>query len=51
MEDVVTRKTFIEKRLAEGLDDITRGRTHGTFSSASAPIRSLHREAKPRKKG
>jgi predicted transcriptional regulator len=50
MEDVVSRKTFIEKRLAEGLDDIKRGRTHGPFSSASALIRSLYHEMKQRKK-
>jgi len=47
---ILTPKTLIEKRLAEGLDDLKRGRTYGPFSSPSALIRSLHHEAKQRKK-
>ncbi len=47
---ILTPKTLIEKRLAEGLDDLKRGRTYGPFPSASALIRSLHHEARPRKK-
>jgi len=37
-----TPKSLIEKRLAEGLDDIRRGRVHGPFQSARALVRSLH---------
>jgi AbrB family looped-hinge helix DNA binding protein len=47
---VLTPKTLIEKRLAEGLDDLERGRTYAPFSSPSAPMRSLHHEAKQRKR-
>ena len=47
---ILTPKTLIEKRLAEGLDDLKRGRTYGPFSSPSALIRSLHHEARQRKK-
>ena len=47
---ILTPKTLIEKRLAEGLDDLKRGRTYGPFSSPPALIRSLHHEAKQRKK-
>ena len=47
---ILTPKTLIEKRLAEGLDDLKRGRTYGPFSSPSALIRSLHHEAKKRNK-
>jgi AbrB family looped-hinge helix DNA binding protein len=47
---ILTPKTLIEKRLAEGLDDLKRGRTYGPFASAQALIRSLHHEAKKRKK-
>jgi hypothetical protein len=47
---ILTPKTLIEKRLVEGLEDLKRGRTYGPFSSASALIRSLHDEAKQRKK-
>ena len=47
---ILTPETLIEKRLAEGLDDLRRGRTYGPFASAPALIRSLHHEAKKRKK-
>jgi len=38
---VFTPKALIEKRLAEGLDDIRKGRVHGPFTSVSALVRSL----------
>ncbi len=55
---VMTPKTMVEtrctaeleKRLAEGLEDIREGRTHGPFSSAKDAIRFLHSEVKKRKK-
>ena len=43
---VLTPKALIEKRLAEGLEDIREGRVHGPFRSASALLRSLHRTKK-----
>ena len=48
--DCMTRtpKSLIEKRLAEGLDDIRRGRVHGPFQSARALVRSLHGAEKTR---
>lgn len=39
-------KRAIEKRLAEGLDDIRHGRVHGPFSSAKELITDLHRRTK-----
>jgi AbrB family looped-hinge helix DNA binding protein len=41
---ILTPKALIEKRLAEGLDDIREGRIHGPFRSASALLRSLRRK-------
>ncbi len=43
---VFTPKALVAKRLAEGLDDIRKGRVHGPFPSASALVRSLHRAKK-----
>lgn len=40
----------IEKRLAEGLEDLRTGRSHGPFDSAKKAVRFLHTEAKRRKK-
>ena len=43
---VAVDRALIEKRLAEGLEDLKKGRVYGPFSSAKEAIRSLHREAK-----
>jgi len=40
---VLTPKALIEKRLAEGLEDIRKGRVRGPFRSASALVRSLRK--------
>ncbi len=40
---ILTPKALVEKRLAEGLEDIRKGRVHGPFQSVPALIRSLHR--------
>jgi hypothetical protein len=40
----------LEKRLAEGLEDLRAGRSHGPFDSAKEAVRFLHTEAKRRKK-
>jgi AbrB family looped-hinge helix DNA binding protein len=43
---ILTPKALIEKRLAEGLEDIRQGRVHGPFRSMPALLRSLHRTKK-----
>ena len=43
---VLTPKALIEKRLAEGLEDIKKGRVYGPFRSVKAMLRSLHQESK-----
>jgi AbrB family looped-hinge helix DNA binding protein len=43
---ILTPKALIEKRLAEGLEDIRQGRVHGPFKSVPALLRSLHRTKK-----
>ncbi len=51
---VLTPKTLVDKdverRLAEGLEDIRRGRVYGPFRSANAMIRSLRQRSKRRSK-
>ena len=39
---ILTPKQLIEKRLAEGLEDLAEGRVHGPFDSAKDVIKSLH---------
>ena len=39
---VLTPKQLIEKRLAEGLEDLKEGRVYGPFDSAKAVLESLH---------
>ena len=43
---VLTPKALVEKRLAESLEDIRKGRVHGPYRSVSALVRSLHRTKK-----
>ena len=50
-----TPKTVIDRHLAEGLEDIAQGRTHGPYESAAEAISALDRRAgirdrKPRKR-
>lgn len=51
---VMTPKALVdkplEKRLAEGLEDLRAGRSHGPFASAKEAVHFLHTEAKRRKK-
>lgn len=42
----LTPKTVIDCGIAEGLEDIKKGRVYGPFNSAEEMIRSLHRNAK-----
>ena len=39
---ILTPKALIEKRVAEGLEDIRQGRVHGPFRSMSGLLRALH---------
>jgi AbrB family looped-hinge helix DNA binding protein len=45
---VLTPKALIEKRLAEGLEDIQKGRVRGPFRSVPAMVRSLRKTRKTR---
>jgi AbrB family looped-hinge helix DNA binding protein len=45
-----TPKTVIDRHLAEGLEDIARGRTHGPYESAAEAISALERRTGGRKK-
>lgn len=47
---VVVDRAFVEKRLAESLDDAKAGRVYGPFGSAKETVRSLRREARRLKK-
>ena len=44
---VLTPKALVEKRLAEALEDVKRGRVHGPFRSAKEMISSLRAGEKP----
>jgi len=44
------RSCDVEQRLAEGLEDVKKGRVYGPFSSAKALVRSLHQESRKLKK-
>ena len=47
----LTPKSIVDRGIAEGLEDIKRGRVYGPFDSAEEMLRSLHREGgKPGKK-
>jgi AbrB family looped-hinge helix DNA binding protein len=45
-----TPKTVIDRHLAEGIEDIAQGRTHGPYESASEAIAALERRAGRRNK-
>jgi AbrB family looped-hinge helix DNA binding protein len=46
----LTPKSLVDRHLAEGLEDMTKGRTHGPYDTAEAAIASLDgRHAKKRK--
>ena len=42
----LTPKAVITPGIAEGLEDVKKGRVYGPFTSAEDLLRSLHREAK-----
>jgi AbrB family looped-hinge helix DNA binding protein len=41
-----TPKTLIDRHLAEALEDIRKGRTHGPYATAEAAIKALNARAK-----
>ena len=41
-----TPKSLIDRHLAEGLEDIRKGRTHGPYATAEAAIKALDARAK-----
>jgi AbrB family looped-hinge helix DNA binding protein len=43
---ILTPKTLVDQRLAEGLKDVKQGRVYGPFNSADELLRSLHQNAK-----
>jgi AbrB family looped-hinge helix DNA binding protein len=45
-----TPKTVIDRRLAEGLNDLAHNRTHGPYESAAAAISALERRVGRRNK-
>ena len=47
---VLIPKSAIDREIAEGLDDIRKGRMYGPFDSAEEMIRSLHRMIRKGKK-
>jgi AbrB family looped-hinge helix DNA binding protein len=47
---IFTPKTVIDRHLAEGLEDIARGRTHGPYESAAEAISALERRTAGRSK-
>jgi bifunctional DNA-binding transcriptional regulator/antitoxin component of YhaV-PrlF toxin-antitoxin module len=42
----LTPKLLVEREIAEGLEDLSRGRVYGPFTSADEVVHSLHRNAK-----
>ncbi len=45
-----TPKSLVDRHLAEGLEDLKRGRTHGPYANAKDAIEALERRAKRRAK-
>jgi AbrB family looped-hinge helix DNA binding protein len=41
-----TPKSLVDRHLAEGLEDIRKGRTHGPYATAEAAIKALDARAK-----
>lgn len=41
-----TPKNLVDRHVAEGLEDIRKGRTHGPYESAAAAIEALEKRAK-----
>ena len=48
---VFTPKTVVDRHLAEGMEEIVKGRMHGPYKSAAEAISALERRAGRQKKG
>jgi len=46
----LTPKSVVDRAIAEGLEDLRKGRVFGPFSSAKDMIEDLHRRTKKRKR-
>ncbi len=46
----LTPKSVVDRAIAEGLEDIRKGRVFGPFSSAKDMVEDLHRRTKKRKR-
>ncbi len=47
---ILTPKDLVEKGIAEGLEDLKKGRVYGPFTSIKEMLKSLHSTEKPQKK-
>ena len=47
---ILTPKDLVEKGIAEGLEDLKKGRVYGPFTSIKEMLKSLHGTEKPQKK-
>ncbi|MGH9444349.1 MAG: AbrB/MazE/SpoVT family DNA-binding domain-containing protein [Terriglobia bacterium] len=45
-----TPKSLVDRHLAEGLEDVRKGRTHGPYTTAEAAIKALDARTHPRVK-
>jgi AbrB family looped-hinge helix DNA binding protein len=45
-----TPKTVVDRHLAEGMEDLAQGRTHGPYETAAAAVSALERRAGKRNK-
>jgi AbrB family looped-hinge helix DNA binding protein len=45
-----TPKTVVDRHLAEGMEDLSRGRTHGPYETAAAAVSALERRSGKRSK-
>jgi antitoxin component of MazEF toxin-antitoxin module len=45
---IFTPKSLIDRHLAEGLEDIRKGRVHGPYATAQAAITALEKRTKRR---
>ncbi len=47
---ILTPKSLVDREIAEGLEDLRKGKTYGPFNSAEDMIRELHRTTRKARK-
>jgi AbrB family looped-hinge helix DNA binding protein len=47
---ILTPKSLVDREIAEGLEDLRKGKTYGPFNSAEDMIRALHRTTRKARK-